>query len=115
MTPRIIAAHPLVFADNGRFALQAGPIVYCLEEEDNGANLRDIAVCRNAEFEVEFDEFFGANVIQVKAVRSDINGCNCLYRPVEQMKTQEITAKFIPYFGFANRSDCDMLVWFKLT
>lgn len=114
MTPRIMAAHPLVFADNGRFALQAGPIVYCLEEEDNGDNLRDIAVCRNAEFEVEFDEFFGANVIQVKAVRSDINGCNCLYRPVEQMKTQEITAKFIPYFGFANRSDCDMLVWFKL-
>lgn len=115
MTPRIIAAHPLVFADNGRYALQSGPIVYCLEAEDNGENLRDIAVLKNNDFSVRYDAFFGVNTIQAKAVRSDTDGCDALYRPIEQMKTKEFTAEFIPYFGFANRSDCDMLVWFKLS
>ncbi|MBE6811543.1 MAG: glycoside hydrolase family 127 protein [Ruminococcaceae bacterium] len=114
MTPRIFAAHPLVFADNGRFALQSGPLVYCLESEDNGENLRDIAVLKNGTFTVHYDEFFGVNVITAKAQRTDVGDCNALYRPVEQMKTIETDARFIPYFGFANRSDCDMLVWFKL-
>ncbi len=114
ITPRIIAAHPLVFADNGRFALQAGPIVYCLEAEDNGENLRDIAVLKNGTFTVHYDEFFGANVIDAQAQRTDIGDFNALYRPIDCIKTSEINARFIPYYGFANRSDCDMLVWFKL-
>ena len=115
MMPRIIAAHPLVFADNGRFALQAGPLVYCLESEDNGENLRDIAVLKNSTFTVHYDEFFGVNVIDAKAQRTDVGDCNALYRPIDKFKTVEADVRFIPYFGFANRSDCDMLVWFKLS
>lgn len=114
LTPRIYAAHPLVFADNGRYALQAGPIVYCLESEDNGENLRDIAVIKDCAFTVHFDDFFGANVIDAKARRTEVDNCNALYIPIDKIKTFETDVRFVPYFGFANRSDCDMLVWFKL-
>src|SRR5699024_4196673 len=33
------ASHPLVRGNQGKVALQRGPFVYCLEEEDNGENL----------------------------------------------------------------------------
>lgn len=114
LSPRIYAAHPLVFADNGRYALQAGPLVYCLEEEDNGANLRDIAVRRNGTFTVHYDAFFGANVIDAQAVRTKQSGDTALYLPIDEVATEEITARFIPYYAFANRKEGDMLVWFRL-
>ncbi len=114
ISPRIYAAHPLVFADNGRFALQAGPIVYCMEEEDNGANLRDIALLKNTTFTVHFDENFGANVIDAQGQRVDVSDNTALYTAIDAIKTKLVDVRFIPYYAFANRSDCDMLVWFKL-
>lgn len=112
ISPRIYASHPLVFANNGRCALLAGPIVYCLEEEDNGGNLRDISVLRNTSFIVHYDEFFGANVIDAQGVRTAYNQSD-LYAPADSFKSEPVNVRFIPYYGFANRSDCDMLVWFK--
>ena len=37
-----IEAHPSVRQDAGRVALQRGPVVYCLEEVDNGPYLADV-------------------------------------------------------------------------
>ncbi|MBZ0279060.1 MAG: glycoside hydrolase family 127 protein, partial [Anaerolineae bacterium] len=39
-----IAANPQVRQDIGRVALQRGPVVYCLEEADNGAGLARVAL-----------------------------------------------------------------------
>uniref|UniRef100_UPI00373FD512 hypothetical protein n=1 Tax=Enterobacter cloacae TaxID=550 RepID=UPI00373FD512 len=36
----------------GKVALQRGPLVYCLEEADNGANLHNLALPANSEFRV---------------------------------------------------------------
>ncbi|MBQ6865040.1 MAG: glycoside hydrolase family 127 protein [Clostridia bacterium] len=114
ISPRIYASNPLVFANNGRYALQAGPIVYCLEEDDNGSNLRDIAVLRNTTFTVHYDEFFGANVIDAQGLRTQCDS-SALYVPADAVQTKPVDVRFIPYYAFANRSDCDMLVWFKLS
>jgi len=43
-----IEARPEVRSDCGWVALQRGPLVYCVEEVDNGANLADIALPRTA-------------------------------------------------------------------
>ncbi|MBI0125789.1 hypothetical protein H3U87_01320 [Bifidobacterium sp. W8101] len=39
MPLRAVAANPLVSRDAGKVAVAGGPIVYCAEERDNGANL----------------------------------------------------------------------------
>ena len=39
-----IYSHPLVAVNQGRVALQRGPIIYCLEEIDNGPNLSAISL-----------------------------------------------------------------------
>ena len=43
MEPRFIVARDEVSADSGRVALGVGPVVYCLEEADNG-KVREIKV-----------------------------------------------------------------------
>src|SRR5690606_26059090 len=44
-----IYADPRVQANNGRVALQRGPLVYCLEGVDNGSNLSALQLPRDAE------------------------------------------------------------------
>ena len=45
-------ANPSVSFDCGRVALMRGPLVYCLEEVDNGTNLADVAIPANAQYSV---------------------------------------------------------------
>lgn len=45
-------SHPLVRANAGKVALQRGPLVYCLEQADNGANLHELALPKMAELTV---------------------------------------------------------------
>jgi DUF1680 family protein len=50
-----LAAHPQVRENAGRVALQRGPLVYCLEEADNGPVLTDIVLPLEPEFQTTFD------------------------------------------------------------
>ena len=49
MPVRRVYADPHVKADEGRVALQRGPVVYCLEGVDNGGQVRDFALPKDAE------------------------------------------------------------------
>ena len=50
MPVRRIKAHDKVDADNGRLAVERGPIVYCAEGADNGGNAFDAVVPADATF-----------------------------------------------------------------
>jgi DUF1680 family protein len=71
--------------DCGRIALQRGPVVYCLEEADNGPGLNDIVLPRNARLTVKQDKtvFGGMPVIVASGKRRSLEGWkDTLYRPV---------------------------------
>jgi DUF1680 family protein len=53
MEAQLVRAHPSVWADAGRAAITRGPIVYCLEGADNGANLADLALDTPAKLTVK--------------------------------------------------------------
>ena len=109
MKPSLIQASPAVTAVSGRVALQMGPIVYCLEEFDNGTELRSLGVYADLKTRVEFDEFFGANILHVEGFRlAETKGLYTAYN--KTVDDGELT--FIPYFGFANRGASEMLTWF---
>lgn len=108
MQVHFIEANPKVQDDAGRYAVQRGPVVYCMEEVDNGENLRDITLLDNGSARVVSEEGIPAPVIYMDAQRR--KDCDSLYR----LKNEErvgFTARLIPYFAFANREDSDMLVW----
>ncbi|MEK3909968.1 glycoside hydrolase family 127 protein [Paenibacillus sp. FSL H7-0331] len=111
-----VRGHPLVRETIGKVALQRGPIVYCLEEVDNGANLHQIILDKQAVEEVQFESELlgGVPVITVPAQRvqaTDWEGQ--LYQADSEVQTMPVTARFIPYFAWANRGRNEMSVWVK--
>ena len=110
-----IEAHPRVREDCGRVALQRGPLVYCLEEIDNGPALSDIALPRDAVLSARFeaDLLGGVMVITGEATRRDVVGWDeRLYRPAGSL-VKTIPLKAIPYYAWANRTPGEMLVWVR--
>ena len=108
MEVHFIEANPYVQDNSGRFAVQRGPIVYCMEELDNGENLRDIRLLENGTIRVEKEDGIPAPVIYIDAQRRAAT--NKLYS-LKGSNFINFTAKLIPYFSFANREATDMIVW----
>ncbi len=113
-----VAPHPLIRQDAGCIALQRGPVIYCLEEVDNGPNLANVALARDACLTPEFDAslFGGVGVITGGAVRLEpANWPGGLYQPQSAVKyaNAPLTFKAIPYCFWANREPGEMRVWMR--
>lgn len=109
----IIQANPKVRANAGRVAIQRGPLVYCLEEADNGGILSAISIDVNSQLSAETDDSLtqGAVVIKGKAFRTGgENWEDVLYKTYSDNE-KEVDFKAVPYFMWGNRKPGEMLVW----
>ncbi|MFZ4397910.1 MAG: glycoside hydrolase family 127 protein, partial [Kiritimatiellia bacterium] len=61
-----VEANPKVRMNCGRVALQRGPLVYCLEQADNGAELNDITLPAAAKFKPEFVKTLMGGVVVLR-------------------------------------------------
>ncbi|OKP95484.1 glycoside hydrolase family 127 protein [Paenibacillus sp. P46E] len=108
-----VYAHPELRADAGKTAIQRGPLVYCLEEADNGAPLSSIAIDEAISFTEHFEDSLlgGAVVVKGKGSRIEQAGWSGgLYSKAKAPVTAaEITA--IPYYLWGNRGSGEMKVW----
>ena len=116
MPVRRVYGHPQVRQQAGKVALQRGPLVYCLEEADNGANLHNLALPANSEFRVFEGKGIFAHkmLIQAEGVTHDAAeaGSEALWqydRPAVQRQPKTLT--FIPWFSWANRGEGEMRIW----
>ncbi|HZJ57584.1 MAG TPA: beta-L-arabinofuranosidase domain-containing protein, partial [Clostridia bacterium] len=73
MEPVRMRANPMVRANVGKVAVQYGPIVYCLEEVDNGPNLHALVLPEDSKLEATFKEDLlgGVNVITAQGEKPD--------------------------------------------
>ena len=108
MEIHFVEANPYVQDNSGRYAVQRGPIVYCMEEIDNSENLRDITLIEKSNVKVVKEDGIPAPVIYMAAQRR-LAG-NHLYS-LKNDRRSSFTARLIPYFSFANREASDMIVW----
>ena len=106
----LIESNTRVSANYGKAALCYGPLVYCIESVDNGDNLYELYFDKNVEAKAEFDEYFNANILYVKGYKKRSSGK--LHAPLSE-SFEECTIKMIPYFGFANRGESNMLVYLQ--
>lgn len=74
MEVQLVQAHPRVSADAGKVAIQRGPVIYCLEETDNGPNLADIVLKTGVPLGASYDAGLlgGVVVITGEATRSEL-------------------------------------------
>jgi len=113
---KLIAAHPQIRADAGRAAIQRGPLVYCVEEADNGKPLSSLSLAeepRLAERTVS-DLLGGCVVIEGNGVVAQNSGWeeDRPYRPLNK-QSKEVRFKAIPYYLWGNREPGEMSVWLR--
>lgn len=121
MTPELLVSNPLVLENDGKAALERGPLVYCLEQPDQKAPMDDLLLRQPSEaFASEFDKDLLGGVVVLKhagaAFEKPLED-QPLYRPIaldEPSKTKPVDLTFIPYYAWANRGEHAMEVWVPL-
>ncbi len=111
---RRIYANPLIRADENCVALMRGPLVYCMEGADNGGQLQNLRIPRNAEFTLVSGE--SADGLPEDIVRIRLQGIRVRFAAedlyAEEPPQQEIAAlQAIPYYAWGNRGENQMRVW----
>jgi DUF1680 family protein len=101
MEPRFIQARREVHADSGRVAVGVGPVVYCLEETDNGP-VREVTVDTSVKPVFEFE-------------KNLLGGTGTLRFHVTEPAGDVKLVKAVPYYSWANRGRGEMTVWIKKT
>ena len=109
-----ILAHPSERHNVGKFAIQRGPIVYCLEEADNGKDLNNLFVPAEAPLSVDHDGETLGGIVKISGSgfsRRNNDWNETLYRPADSdpLETRQFTA--VPYFAWNNRGVGEMTVW----
>ena len=114
MAPERIYAHPNVRANAGRVALQRGPLVYCLEEIDNGSPLSNLYLPADAEIRLAQGTEPGAPVsLEADGFRLvDPDQQPALYR-TSPLKLEQQRLIATPYAEWGNRGQGEMLVWIR--
>lgn len=109
-----LRAHPSVKADAGRVALRRGPLIYCLEQADNGKTPLDrVQLPKEASLNVaERSDLLGGIVtITAEGSTSGVDDWGSqLYRSVKPERQPAILTA-IPYFLWGNREPGAMVVW----
>ena len=90
----------------GKIAVTRGPIVYCLEEADNGKNLHLLRLSKKPKF--SFDGAF----ITANGYREKITSKR-LYTEYDDAFEKPVRLKFIPYYKWANRGENEMSVYIR--
>jgi DUF1680 family protein len=107
MPIRRVVAHSSVEADEGRVALQRGPIVFAAEWPDNaGGHVRNLLLSDDASLTTEFraDLLGGVQVVRGSALALAYDDQGGVTR-----RPQDFLA--IPYYAWANRGPGEMSVW----
>ncbi|WP_179089898.1 glycoside hydrolase family 127 protein [Paenibacillus sp. FSL A5-0031] len=109
-----IESNPKVHENAGKIALQYGPLVYCMEEVDNGPDLTDICFPEDSELTAVYKEdvLGGIVVLNGEGLRSDFCWEDDLYRPVTRKK-KSVPILAVPYAFWGNRKPGEMTVWIR--
>ena len=92
----------------GKVALMRGPLVYCIEQVDNGERLWSLAVKPGRAEVRKADILGGVLTIICDGRRTGVNGE--LYSE-ETAASEDTTLTFVPYYAWGNRGKGEMSVW----
>jgi DUF1680 family protein len=101
-----------VSAAAGLVALQRGPVVYCVEEKDNGPHLAALSLPRESPLTAHFapDLLGGCVILEGTARRTEPGAKLYTTEPVRQ---QAVRLCAVPYALWANRGEGEMRVWLR--
>jgi len=94
--------------NEGKVAVQRGPLVYCAEWADNGGKTSNILLPSAAGFQTETkpDLLNGVTVVKTMTPVVEIS------EDGQQVTTVKKPVTLIPYYAWANRGKGEMMIWF---
>ena len=114
---QLLEAHPRMRANAGKVCLRRGPLVYCLEQADNGANLSALSLDLGSELQTRPapDLAPGALAIVAKGWRrSEQSWEEAAYRVTNSAPAaQAVELVAVPYYLWGNRGVGEMSVWVR--
>ncbi len=107
-----VAANPRVKADRGLYAIQRGPLVYCLESVDQPEPIAGLYLPLETELRAERATGPLGDIVTVRGLARTLEPADwrrTLYRAVGAPRPVALTA--IPYYAWDNRDPGPMRVW----
>lgn len=104
---RVIKSNPKIKENQGRIALQAGPVVFCVEGQDVANNKANhILIDENQDFKLGYEKDLLNGVLTIK-------GEATYYKEnaLGEIIREKVGLKAIPYYSWANRGASEMEVW----
>ncbi|HEY0753790.1 MAG TPA: beta-L-arabinofuranosidase domain-containing protein [Ktedonobacteraceae bacterium] len=111
-----IYPHPAIRENVGKVALRSGPLIYCLESQDNPIPLQQFTLPSSATFEKRFvpDLLGGIAVLNATGrMLETADWDDTLYRTLPPT-FQPFTLTAIPYYAWAQREPGEMCIWLKV-
>ncbi len=109
MSVKKVYANQQLFADNGRLAVQRGPLVYCAEGRDNDDDVLSLVIEKDAIFNESFVHELGGVVrLTVDGLRRSSD--TSLYS-FDQPESEKVKISLVPYYTWGNRGLNQMRVW----
>ena len=110
LEPRVVKAHAEVAADEGRIAVERGPVVYCAEWPDNpGFSVRGTIVNQKPAFRVRHSsDLYGIDQIVTLAQALS-------YGADGRLVVRDVDLTLIPYYAWCHRGSGEMTVWLPQT
>jgi DUF1680 family protein len=108
MPVRKVVANNKIAENQGKIALQRGPIMYCAEWVDNNGKTANIILPANTTFTENFKPNLlnGVEELTAQTPVIVVDSANNSVKTVQQNFTA------IPYYAWANRGKGEMMVWF---
>lgn len=106
MEPRIVKANHNVNADDGRIAIEKGPVVFCAEWPDNDFSVRSVIMSQKPKMTVEHHSDILYGIDQIKADAQTIS-----YNEEGKIVVDNVTLTLIPYYAWCHRGSGEMTVW----
>ena len=113
-----LEANPQVLQSRGKFCLRRGPLIYCLEQADNPADLGRVTLPVNVSLAERSEPELLGGVVVLKGegrLQPPSNWQEQLYRPITPVQTTPVALKAIPYCVWGNRGKQPMKVWIDST
>ena len=118
MEVRLMQADARVREDIGKAAVTRGPIVYCMEEADNGKNLQLYSLAEDPEPQAVQEEKIGQRMVTIttkgKKLVPQAEEDGELYREYKKPVYEDVLLQWIPYYAWANRGEGEMQVFIKI-
>jgi len=117
MPVQVVRTNPLVRENIGKVAVMRGPVVYCLEEEDNGKYLSWVRLPKAPHFTCTYDKDLLGGIVKLHANGMMLDakdwGDSALYESNRADTYSEKALEWVPYYAWANRSIGEMAVWIR--